>query len=499
MTDHTAEIEGNRWTLRLLAFIALLTLYRGLVMYFGHLDLYVDEAQYWTWAKHLAWGYYSKPPGIALLIALTTAIGGDGVFWVKSGALLCYPLSAWLLFILARRLLDPRIAFWSAVAFLLLPGVSFSSMIISTDVPFFLCWCVALYAYWRALEDDRWRWWLTAGVAAGAGLQTKYTMILFATSVVLHLATSATLRRQFRNPRLYLTMALAALIFAPNLWWNAVHGWPTLHHTESISHLESSPGLHWHHLGDFLGSQFAVMGPLFFGTWLWLTLYRPARWWADPRLRFLALFALPFLGVICIQAFAGRANANWGAMTYASATVFMTALLLRHGRSRVFAVGLAINLMLMPVAYQFDWWTRLAGITLTAHNDPYKRVRGWAQLADNVRVLMQRHPDAILLGDARDTVAELMYYERPTLALQWNPGGAVRSQYTLSDTLATRRGRDFLYITGHHQLPTEVLQSFASTENLGSVAVRIHRDYGLDYQAWLLRDFKGYAGHPRKP
>ena len=29
------------------------------------ITLYIDEAQYWTWAQHLDWGYFSKPPGIA--------------------------------------------------------------------------------------------------------------------------------------------------------------------------------------------------------------------------------------------------------------------------------------------------------------------------------------------------------------------------------------------------------------------------------------------------
>jgi len=59
---------------------------------------------------------------------------GEGPFCVKSGALLLYPLVTLLIWALARRLFDARIAFWSALAFLLLPGVSLSSLIISTDV-----------------------------------------------------------------------------------------------------------------------------------------------------------------------------------------------------------------------------------------------------------------------------------------------------------------------------------------------------------------------------
>ena len=30
------------------------------------LELSADEAQYWLWSKKLSWGYFSKPPMIAL-------------------------------------------------------------------------------------------------------------------------------------------------------------------------------------------------------------------------------------------------------------------------------------------------------------------------------------------------------------------------------------------------------------------------------------------------
>ena len=46
----------------------------------------MDEAQYWTWAQHLDWGYFSKPPGIAALIAASTSMFGDGMLGYAKGA-----------------------------------------------------------------------------------------------------------------------------------------------------------------------------------------------------------------------------------------------------------------------------------------------------------------------------------------------------------------------------------------------------------------------------
>jgi hypothetical protein len=501
----------------LLALLVAVTAYRGLSLYFGSMDLYVDEAQYWTWAQKLQWGYYSKPPVIAALIALTTAACGDGVFCVKSGALLLYPFITLLIWAIARRLFGGRVAFWSAVAFILLPGVSLSSLIISTDVPFFLFWTLALYAYLRATENISWTWWLLAGAAAGLGLLTKYTMVIFALSVLLHLALTPPLRRHFRNPRLYAAMALALLVFAPNLWWNAGNGWPTLRHTEDISHLNGDAGLHWNHLSDFLGGQFGVMGPVFFGAWMVLTLWRPRSWYADQRYRFLACFALPFLGLISLQALVGRANANWGAMAYASGTIFLVALLLQRGRTTLLTVGLAFNLLLMPIAYHFDAWTRYFVIELADKSnlpqcfpawrklqpcdlfitlpDPYKRVRGWAQLGRQAQLLQAQYPGALFLGDARDILAELMYYVRPHPldAVLWNPQHVMDSHYALSTRMDDKLGRDFLYVTDAARLPPEVLSAFGSVEALPPLHVTVLRDFALDYKVWYLRDFKGYA------
>lgn len=482
----------------LLALIVAVTLYRLLALRLAGLDLYVDEAQYWTWAKVLAWGYFSKPPVIAATIALTTSVCGDGAVCVKSGALLIYPLTTLLLWALALRLFGTRIAFWTALTFLTLPGVAFSSMIISTDVPLFLFWSLALWAYVKALDHDAWHWWLLAGLAGGIGLLTKYTMLIFAVSILLHLAVTPALRRHFRNPKLYAAAALAALVFAPNLVWNAQHGWPTLQHTAAISGLEAKAGsrgagLHWNSLGDFLAGQLAILGPVLFLAWL-LQLLRPARWLEDPRYRLLACFALPFLGTISLQALLGRANANWAAMAYAAGTIFVVAQLLEHGRRGLLIGAIAFNVAASLLAYHYDALTRIAGIELTRKTDVYKRVRGWQEFGAQVQALRAQHPDAILMGDARDVIAELMYYVQPHPldSVKWNPGGIVDDHYALTTTLAGKQGRDFIYVSRETALRPDIAARFESVEALPPVHVAVHRDYALDFGAWYLRGFKGY-------
>ena len=108
----------------LLLFAVLITGYRMWVI--GHLgiDPYVDEAYYWGWAQSLDWGYYSKPPVIAAMIAGSEALLGHTLLALKLPTLLCYPVAAWLICEVGTRLFSPRIGLWSGVAFLTLPLVS---------------------------------------------------------------------------------------------------------------------------------------------------------------------------------------------------------------------------------------------------------------------------------------------------------------------------------------------------------------------------------------
>ncbi len=490
----TSDEAATRASRLLLLLLVLITAWRVVALHASGLSLYVDESQYWTWAQHLTWGYYSKPPVIAAVIAGTTAVCGDGELCVKSGSLLIYPLVAMLIFAIARRLFDARIAFWSALIFFTLPGAAFSSMIISTDVPLFLCWTAALYAYLRAIDSDRWHWWLLAGFAAGVGLLTKYTMVIFAISALLHLATTPALRRHLRNPKLYAAMIIAAVVFAPNLIWNAQHGWPTLHHTTDISGLEQRHGLQWKELWNFLGGQAGITGPIFLVAWL-LQLGNVRGWIGDERFRLLACFALPFLGVISLQALLGRANANWAAMTYASAIIFIVARMIRARQWGWLTAGLVINLAATVLAYHYDSIAHVAGIRMNHRTDFYKRVRGWDRFGMEAAALRQLHPGALFLGDDRDVLAQLEYYVRnphPLDAVQWNPQHVIDSHYALTTTMNDKIGRDFIYITRNESLPPEMAASFGDTQPLPRLHVDIDPDYSLDFHAWLLHDFRGY-------
>src|SRR5256885_11259689 len=137
--------------------VGAITLLRIVMLLASPLQLYPDEAQYWGWAQSPDWGYFSKPPLIAWLIWLTTRLS-DAEWAIRLASPLLHAATALMLFAIGRNAYDARVAFWSALAYATLPGISYSATLISTDVPLLFCWAVTLYAFLQAREDNRWRW-----------------------------------------------------------------------------------------------------------------------------------------------------------------------------------------------------------------------------------------------------------------------------------------------------------------------------------------------------
>ncbi|MDY0012375.1 MAG: glycosyltransferase family 39 protein [Rhodocyclaceae bacterium] len=471
----------------LLAILATLTLYRVAVILHLGIDPYVDEAYYWGWAQHLDWGYYSKPPLIAGLIAASTGLLGDSLVALKLPSLVLYPLTALVLHALGSRLAQPRAGFWAALAFITLPLVSALGLFVSTDAPLLFCWAAGMLMLLRALEAGRWRDWLLVGGLAGLGLMSKYTMAAFIGSAFLALLLQPAGRRALTTPKPWAAVLLALAILTPNLWWNWQHDFPTFRHTAEITRLEHrawNPG----ELGEFLAAQWLSMGPLL-GLGFMAALVGLRRNGREPGIGFLLAFTLPLLVLVSFQALTGRANGNWAAPIFLGATL-LTVLWAAWGqRWRLLMVAVGINAAGMVGIYHWPDLAQALGRPLTAKTDPFKRTRGWSALARAVEPHLRAHPEAILLATDRDILAQLDFaLHLPALA-SWNPAGRVLDHYDLTTRLEP--GRTYLFV--HRDAPgPEITRCFASATPLGTVEVAVHENYRRSARITLLEGFSGY-------
>ena len=278
-------------------------------------------------------------------------------------------------------------------------------------------------------------------------------------------------------------------IYLPNLWWNWSHGFVSYLHVRDNAEL-STRLLHPVAFLEFLGSQFGVMGPLFFAALLAIVAH--PRHLAERRALLLAAFALPALAMMLGVSLLSRAQPNWAAPAYVSAVVLVVALLLQGGWRRWLRLAIAVDLMAAVVLFGAADGLAAAGIAVPAKYDPLHRLRGWRELGHSVSVLLAAHPGLTLLADDRELLAALIYYVRPHPfgAVEWNPVPGITDHWRLTNNIGNHRGEDFLAVTVHG-LATEMRPDFAELTLIATITPRSGPNGGMTYSVYIARNFRG--------
>jgi len=484
-------LRRGRWALSLV--VLLLAAYRVLVIWGTDLPLFYDQAYYYYWSLTPDWGYFSKPPMVAWLIFLTTSLFGSSELAINLGGVIVYSLAAFVVYGIGRQLYDERTGVWAGISFACMPVVGFNSLFVSTDAPLLLFWALSILLFAKAVAQGHWYWWVGTGVAAGLGLLSKYSMGALAVGLLAYLLADRRHRHWLADVRLWSGLAVAALLLAPNLWWNAQHDFISFRHTAEISQLDREL-FHPARLLEFMTAQFAVFGPVFMGLFLWRAF--AARSYREDAHRLMLFPALAMLGVIGLQALLSRAHMNWAAPAYVTATVFVAALLVRADRRRLFAWAMGINLALLSVFYHYHPIAQALGVDLRRGQTPYARILGWRELGAEVSEVRAAHPRAVLLSNSRQYLAYLSYYSSPRdmRVAWWQPGGGIpRNHYQLVADISHSDADEFLFVSGG-RLDDADLRLFRQHEYLGERRVRVLPDLTLSVHLYSLRGFEGYPG-----
>ncbi len=487
--DHPVRDPQFRLTL---IFLAVITLLRLAWLAGRPIDLYPDEAQYWVWAQHPAWGYFSKPPMVAWLIAASIQCFGDSDLAVKLPATLTYFFTSLVVYKFAERLYDSQTAGWSAIAFITLPSVSLSSVVISTDVPLLFFWASATYALVRAREPgSASAWWFAVGVSAGLGLLSKYAMGFWLGSAFGFLLLMPGERRHLRG---YAVAVLIAVItYAPNFFWNAANGFASYRHTAANADIHGIP-FHPGAFLEFAGSQFAVFGPVFAASLLAIaSVALRNRFMVDSRAWFLLVLSLPTLMVMLCESILSRAQPNWSAPAYVTATVLVVAWLRARGREGLVQWSVVGHVVLAVALFGANDVARALHLPLAAKYDAVHRLRGWHVLGQAVSESLIEAPRLPLLADSRELMAALIYYMRPHPfdMLMWNPAKGINNGFEMTQSLPGRAGGDYLWLSDR---PDDVgaTRYFARSEEIAHIRVPIGRGLARDVHVIALYGFKGY-------
>jgi len=466
--EQRASITENSYVLPLLIWLGALLALRLAAIHAAKIDLVPDEAQYWSWSRELAFGYFSKPPMIAWVIRGGSAVCGEGEVCIRSASPVLYTLSALMIYLAGRALFGPRVGFWSAVVFDTVPGVSYSSLLITTDVPLILFWIIALYAWIMLVKRQSMGFAVLLGVTLGLGLLTKQAIIYAVLCIICHAAVSREAREALKGGRAIVAALIAAALFSPNVIWNAGHGFPTVRHTGANIGWQY-PYIHPPEVLAYFAAQLGVFGPILFIVLL-RAAWREIRHPSDPAKVLLLCFSLPVLALLTVQALLSRAHGNWSATAYPAAAILVTAVMLELNRRILFWVSLGLNLAVAAMlaiapafALQLPLFERLQFLSTAV---------GWRGAADAVREKLAEDHYGGIVVDTRELAGELLYYLRnepiPLYVLPAGPRPSDHYEMTRPFTAATPEPILFISLA---RCPEKFLESFADVSRLAVVPV----------------------------
>ncbi len=241
-----------------------------------------DELYFIEAGRHLAFGYVDQPPAGPLLTRLTDILG------VSPAVVRIIPaLAGGAVVVMAARFAALFGAgrfgqVLAALATACTPVLVGADHIGNTTPLDLLAWTAVLLCVATALLRDRPRWWLGAGVVTGVGLEADNLLALLLIGLALGLLV--TQYRPLLGTRWpWLGAGIAAVIWAPNLIWQATHGWPQLAMAAALHQQNTGPG----NYAAGVPAQFLYLGLLVAP----MVVAGFVRLWRAPQLRFLAVAA----------------------------------------------------------------------------------------------------------------------------------------------------------------------------------------------------------------
>ncbi len=371
------------------------------------LPLAPDEAYYALWAVHLQPGYFDHPPMVALWIRAGTALAGYNPLGIRLLGPLAAAGGSVLLWRAGEDFFPGRQAGIAAAALLnatLMVGVG--AIVMTPDTPLFFFWCVGLAALGRLLRSGDARWWLCIGAAAGLALLSKYTGALFLAAVGSWLLASRPGRAQLRRPWPWAGLAVALLLFAPNIAWNAQHHWVSyLKQGSRVGGFDAARTLQF--FGELVVSQVGLATPVIFG----LGIGGSWRLRGGGSAASLLLWLLLLPGAVFLEHIvSGRIEANWPAVLYPAACLAAAGLPLTV-RRRWLAPALGLGLLCSFVVYA---QALAAPFPLPARADPTAlQLAGWASLTRQAQRQAAAVRAAYITSDEYGVAAEFTAHAQP--------------------------------------------------------------------------------------
>ena len=385
----------------------------------GIQNLDFEEAQYWTWSKHLDVWYYSKPPMVAYLNWFSTWLFGVHEWSVRINAVALSIFTAVAVYYLALELYkSARLAFYSSVLLLFFPGFVYTSIYFTTDAPLVLFWVLSLLFFWKAVQaENGMKYWLFTALFVGLGLLSKYALLFFYPISFLYLWFYH--KEKLTQPGYYICVIISLLSLVPFVVWNMQHNWVGMEHLAQLSGFtgHSNSFVFEKILSrqlEFLGGQLVFNLPILF-LLIFRRKYRGVEVISQEADRFL-LFQLAFIFLVFFGlAFFKRVDINWLLFAYVPVYIVVAKVFISKAFFKRILLCFSVLAFLFALFF-FQPTLALLDIPLSkvmsGKVDPNKKLQGWSNLGlvaqANLDFINEKSP--LIFSESYRVAAELSFY-----------------------------------------------------------------------------------------
>lgn len=350
-----------------------------------------DELQFLSDARHLDWGFVPYPPFTAFVERIGLSLFGLSMVGLRLFSVLAQAAAIVVTGLMARDLGGGKLAQGTAA---LATAFSPLSLFEGTEFQYtsfdFLWWVLIAWFAIRLLKSDDPRWWIAMGAAVGLGLETKYAITFYIAGILAGVVLTPA-RRFLKSGWFWAAIALALLIFVPNLIWLARHDFISYHFLQRIHVRDVGEG----RAKGFLRQQFWLCANLAAAP-LWL-----AGLWGYMRERRYRMLAFMYLVPVALFYFGkGRGYYTAGVypMLFAMGAVIVArwlSFLPRWGglsiKTIYFAAFAAVSAYVCAVIVPLKASGPLRDFALS-HNGDLREEIGWDELVRTVAQIRDSLP-----------------------------------------------------------------------------------------------------------
>lgn len=385
--------------------------------------VHADTAEAYAWGSQLLLGYGKHPPLSGWIAGLWFSIFPAADWAAYALAMTATATGMVATWAIAERVVDRRRSMLVLLLLAIYPIINSKGYKYNPDVLSIAVFPLIVLTYLRAFESRSAVWGLALGLAAGAGLLTKYWALLPIGAVALAALLHRDRWRFLRSPAPWAAAVACAVVVAPHVHWLAQNGFVSLHYASDhyagfnmLVATHSAVRYLLHHAAMFLPVLLALL--VAFWTFGWR---RPAPAGAirvdAARQIWIILLAMAFTPAVSAAALTIKMKSDWGIPMFFLVPLAVLAILRpcvpRVAIARVamaWAALLGGMLVAAPaLAWHSKWWrpyepypelsSKVTQIWRERSKSPLPVVAGLNDIPHFVAFYSADHPTALDLSD----------------------------------------------------------------------------------------------------